>query len=81
MILCADAKPKNRSDLFVFCVVVLICLEFYRACENSRKRKLRELYAVTTDLGSEEWISLQQPLDASYAAAELYFLSENDIAK
>ncbi|KAL9096081.1 MAG: hypothetical protein Q9165_001603 [Trypethelium subeluteriae] len=49
------------------------------ACENSRKRKLRELYAVSTDLGPDQWISLQ--FDAPYPPGELRFLSDNDITK
>ncbi|KAI9665099.1 MAG: chromatin modification- protein VID21 [Bathelium mastoideum] len=49
------------------------------ACEDSRKRKLRELYAVTSDLRPEQYFSLS--LDAAYAAAEHRFLNDNDITK
>ncbi|KAI9700596.1 MAG: chromatin modification- protein VID21 [Bogoriella megaspora] len=50
------------------------------AYENSRKRKLRELYAVTTaDLGPDRCSF--PPLDAPITAAELRFLNDNDITK
>ncbi|KAL9062406.1 MAG: hypothetical protein Q9157_008947, partial [Trypethelium eluteriae] len=48
-------------------------------CESSRKRKLRELYAVSTDLGPDQWISFQ--FDAPCPPEELRFLNDNDITK
>jgi chromatin modification-related protein VID21 len=49
----------------------------HRTCNESRKRKLRELYKYTVYLDvPEKWASTDQPSES-----ELRFLNDNDIEK
>jgi len=75
---------RNRKIArFVLLIRCGADIRLYRNCENSRKRKLRELYRYTALLNAgqppqlQDWLTGDDPTDEP----ERRFLDENDITR